>query len=230
MQTPTQVAHARLYPSLTNTSYLTLRSRRMIFSSWARLFADKSLTVLDVGGQYQPYRPLFAKNIHRYISVDLISTEFVTLLANAEALPFPPNTFDLVIATQVFEYFRDPVQTAKNIHAVLKPGGTFLGSFAACAPRFSRKERWRFTTLGLRQLFEPFATVEIVPELNTAESILRTVNIGTDAIVRHRLARGLHHVTLCPLLNLLGLVLQKLPLPPDDTFTTNFSVRAVKAT
>ena len=53
------IAHLRLYPSLTNPSYLVLRSRRLLFSNWTRTLGN-NLTVLDVGGRYQPYRPLLA--------------------------------------------------------------------------------------------------------------------------------------------------------------------------
>ena len=191
-------------------------------------FSGKSLTILDIGGRYQPYRPLFQSSA-RYIAVDLIHTKFVSVVANGEALPFAPATFDLVIATQVFEYFRDPVAAARGIHVALKPGGTLLGSFAGFAPRFSMEERWRFTSLGLQQIFEPFEIVEIVPELRSAESLIRTFNIATETFVRHRLARRLHRLTLCPVLNLIGLAAQKLSLMSGDQFTSNFSVKAVKA-
>jgi SAM-dependent methyltransferase len=228
MESLSKIAHRRLYPSLSDPSYLALRSRRLIFASWAGQFHGERLTVLDVGGRYQPYRPLFEGRIDRYVAVDLIKTEQVSVLADADNLPFASNTFDLVIATQVFEYFRDPCATAKQIHAVLKPGGVLLASFAACTPRFVDEERWRFTHSGLRLMLEPFETLAIVPELYSVGGLIRTVNVGLDTFVRYRSARLAYRLTVCSFLNLIGLGLEKLKLTSNDQFTTNYSVRAVK--
>ena len=224
-----QTAHRRLFPLLRDPVFLTLRSRRLIFSSWAQEFRGRRLTVLDIGGNYQPYRPLFDGAIDRYFSLDLIKTEFVNVVGDAETMPFASESFDLVIATQVFEYFRDPSATAKQVLRVLKPGGVLLASFAACTPRFVEDERWRFTPSGLRTILEPFATVEIIPELHSVAGLVRTVNLGLDAFVRYKTARLVYRLTLSPMLNLLGLALEGLNLTSNDQFATNFSVRAVKA-
>ena len=229
MESLSKIARRRLYPSLADPSYLTLRSRRLIFAGWAGQSACEHLNVLDVGGRYQPYRPLFGDKINRYYAVDLIKTEFVNVVADAETLPFASDTFDLVIATQVFEYFRNPRETARQICAVLKPGGVLLASFAACTPRFVDEERWRFTPSGLRLMLEPFASLEIVPELYSVGGLIRTVNQGMDTFVRYKAARWVYRRTVCAPLNLLGLGLEKLRLTSNDQFSPNFSVRAVKA-
>lgn len=229
MELLARTAHRRLYPSLADPNYLTLRSRRLRFAAWAHQFQGEPLTILDIGGRYQPYRPLFDGSIKHYFALDLIQTEFVNVVADAEAIPFPPATFDLVIATQVFEYLRDPVATAKQIHAVLNPGGVLLASFAACTPRFVDDELWRFTGSGLRLLMQPFQTVEIVPELHSVAGLIRTVNLGLDTFVRYEIARRAYRLTVCPVLNLVGLSLEALKLTANDQFTTNYSVRAEKA-
>ena len=113
-----ETAHQRLYPSLTGPSYLVLRSRKAIFSKWVSQFGRGNLRVLDIGGRYQPYRPLLGNRVEQYVAVDLIKTALVDVLADGEALPFAPNVFDLVIATQVLEYFREPSRGHKaNPHA-----------------------------------------------------------------------------------------------------------------
>jgi SAM-dependent methyltransferase len=229
MKSLSKTAHDRLYPSLSNPSFLPLRSRRLIFTSWARQFHNKRLIALDIGGRYQPYRPLFENCIDRYIEVDLIKTEFVNVVSDAEKLPFAPSSFDLVFATQVFEYFRKPSEAAMAVYDALKPGGVLLASFAGCTPRFVDDERWRFTPSGLRTTLEPFEEVEIVPELHSVAGLIRTVNLGLDTFVRYNSARRAYRLTICPVLNLLGLGLEGMNLTTNDQFTTNFSVRAVKA-
>src|SRR5205807_1681653 len=223
-----KIAHRRLYPSLTDPGYLTLRSRRLIFANWARQFQGEHVTVLDVGGRYQPYRPLFRDSIRHYYAVDLIKTEFVSVVADATNLPFARDSFDLVIATQVFEYVPDPGASVKQIHAVLKPGGVMLASFAAYAPRSGDEEHWRFTPSGFLRMLEPFGATEIVPELYSVGGLIRTVNSGLDVFVRYKSARRAYRLTVCPLLNLVGLGLEKLKPTSNHQFTTNYSVRAVK--
>jgi Methyltransferase domain len=229
MESLQQIANRRLHPSFWDPTFLTLRARRLIFTSWARELRDKRLTILDIGGRYQPYRSLFEGSIDHYFSVDLIKTESVSVVADAESLPFASSSFDLAIATQVFEYFRDPSGAARRVHDALKPGGILLASFAACTPRFVDDEHWRFTPSGLRLMLEPFATVEIVPELHSVAGLIRTLNLGMNTFVRYEIPRKVYRGTISPMLNLIGLGLEKMNLTTNDQFTTNYCVRATKA-
>jgi SAM-dependent methyltransferase len=221
-------ANRRLYPSLSDPSYLVLRSRRLIFTRWLKRFEGKNLIVLDIGGRYQPYRPLLDGRVDRYIAIDLIKTPLVTVVGNGEMLPFPPETFDMVIVTQVMDLFRDPLTAVRQIHAVLKPGGVLLASLVACAPRFVEEELWRFTRPGLSRMLAPFAQVEIVPELYSVSSVLRTINLATNVFLHYEAARAVFRRTVCPLINVLGLAMEGMRLTTNDQFTANYSVFAVK--
>jgi hypothetical protein len=59
--------------------------------------------------------------------------------------------------------------------------------------------------------------------------VFRTVNLAMDSFVRYQFARAIYRRTVCPVLNLLGLGLERLKLTSNDQFTANYSVRAVKA-
>ena len=48
------------------------------------------------------------------------------LAAPAEALPFPRQSFDTVVATLVLCSVEEPARALSEIHRVLRPGGTFL--------------------------------------------------------------------------------------------------------
>ncbi|PYV66747.1 MAG: hypothetical protein DMG97_28830, partial [Acidobacteria bacterium] len=76
-----KIEHQRLYPRLTDPNFLVLRSRRIIFQSWIKTISGNNLTILDVGGRYQPYRPLFGNRLGRYIACDLTQTELVDVIA-----------------------------------------------------------------------------------------------------------------------------------------------------
>ena len=53
--------------------------------------------------------------------------EFVELhLGNVEHLPFPDASFDLVISTSAFHYFRNPSHVLQGIKRVLKPHGQLV--------------------------------------------------------------------------------------------------------
>ena len=222
-----QVAHGRLYPSLTNPNYLVLRSRRLIFAPYLQSLPDR-LTVLDVGGRYQPYRPLLNGKTSKYFALDLNKTEFVTVVASAENIPFQDEIFDLVIATSVFEYIQNPFEAAKEIYRVLKPGGSLLVSVAATAPRFGDEERWRYMPLGLRTIFSLFSELRIVPEVFSLGGVCRLMNLGFHDFLKLRALKFAYELSLCPVINLLGLFLEKVRLTSNDKWAGNYTVIAVK--
>lgn len=61
----------------------------------------------------------------RVISMDILPTDNVDLVAEAEALPFASNTLDLVVSGAVFEHLYDPMQAIREVRRVLKEGGMF---------------------------------------------------------------------------------------------------------
>lgn len=48
------------------------------------------------------------------------------LLGDSETLPFSDNTFDVVYCNDSFHHYPAPMKVLKEVHRVLKPGGTFL--------------------------------------------------------------------------------------------------------
>lgn len=91
-------------------------------------------------------------------------------------LPFPDETFDLVIANQVFEHIDHPPGPLAEVDRVLKPGGLFLASFPAgdvwfeghvglYFPHFLRsrpKLQWRYLHL-MRKLGLGYYGEELTP-------------------------------------------------------------------
>jgi SAM-dependent methyltransferase len=184
--------------------------------------------VLDLGSRHQPYRPLLKNRGGQYVALDIRHSPGATVIADGQVLPFAPDSFDLVIATQVFEYFENPRAAAQQIFDVLRPGGTLMASVASFSPLFISLEQWRFLPRGIRSIFAPFKKLEVVPEVHDLGSFVRNVNVGLSVIFRPPGIRLLYRWLLCPMLNLVGLALEKLNLPSTDSLVCNFSIRAQK--
>lgn len=223
-----KTANARLHPSITDPNFLVLRSRRLIFEKWISQLEGEDLAILDVGGRYQPYRPLLETKASRYVACDVTRTELVDVVGNGESLPFAADTFDVVIATQVFDYFAQPHKAAEQIRAVLKPGAWLMMSVASVAPRFRDDEYWRFTPAGIREILSGFSRVTIVPELSSIGGVIRMMNLAANTFARSQSLRAFTSITVCPLLNLVGLGVEALRITHNDQFTPNYSVLAIK--
>jgi SAM-dependent methyltransferase len=222
------LARARLNPSLTNPNYLVLSRRQQLISNWVQKLPGQEWHVLDIGGRYQPYRPLVESKTKSYIALDIIRTPLVDVIGRGESLPFAKETFNLVIATQVFEYFPNPHLAAAEMHRILKSGGSLIMSVAAVAPRFVDEEHWRYLPAGLRSLLSMFSSVEIVPEVRSAGSFFRSLNLSFMLFAKNKwLQQGLRY-TLIPVLNVVGIQLEALLNNQNDQMAANYSVLARK--
>lgn len=223
-----KIADERLHPSLANPAYLVLRRRRLILNDWLNNLSGDHLTVLDVGGRYQPYRPLIENRVQRYVAFDVLRTELVDVVGSGERLPFKCDTFDLIIATGVFEYFAEPRVAAAEMHRVLKPRGHLMLSVGGFNPRFVDDEHWRFLPAGLRFTLSKFSRVTIVPEVTSVGGWLRINAHAVSSFARYEFLRQILHHTVVPVLNLAGLLLEGAGISKNDQMSSNFAALAQK--
>jgi len=223
-----KLAQRRLRPSITNPNYLVLRGRARLITKWIEQIPGNDLRVLDIGGRYQPYRPLLQHRVRQYVALDVVATRLVDAIGRGEQLPFRANTFDLVIATGVFEYFPKPHIAAEQVYDVLKPGGVLLMSVGAVSPRFVDDEHWRYMRSGLRSILTPFSQVEIVPEVSSLGGFCRLINAGLNIFAKYEFVRRSFSVTVFPLVNIAGLGLEKLSLTTNDQMAGNYCAMARK--
>jgi|SRR5579871_223921 len=223
-----RIAQSRLYPSITNPSYLVLRRRREILTRWIADLPGNKLMVLDVGGRYQPYRPLLRDRTSRYIALDVMRTAAVDAVGKGQQLPFRNDLFDLVLATSVFEYISDPFAAANEIYRVLKPGSHLIMSVASVYPRVGDEEYWRYLPAGIRAVLSPFAKVEVVPETASVGGFCRMTSASLSIMAKYHFVRTIVHRTAVPLLNLAGLALDRRSISTNDQIAGNFSALAQK--
>jgi SAM-dependent methyltransferase len=182
--------------------------------------------VLDVGGRIQPYRPLLAGRLKMYVAVDPQATGLLDVIAAGEQLPFAGGCFDLVICTQTLGYASDPFGVIGEIRRVLKHGGVLLLSVPALFP-CHHDERWRFLPDGLRVLLADFSHVEVEPEGHSFAGVMRTINVCLNIFIKRRIFRRVASGAVMPLINLAGIMLDRLSRG-NDQFTTNYSALAIK--
>ncbi|MBZ5704874.1 MAG: class I SAM-dependent methyltransferase [Acidobacteriia bacterium] len=218
----------RLYPSLTNPNWLVLRKRRELFRRWLEGLPELNLSVLDIGGRIQPYRPLMAGQERQYVAVDLRVTPLVDVVANAERLPLASESFDLVLCTQMLEYVPHPQQAILEIHRVLKPRGVLLLSVPTASLKDTDEDRWRFLPAGIRQLLSAFSEIELVAEGGSIAGLFRTVNVCLQLFARYRALRTVLSHTITPVLNLVGAGMEGLARSDNEAFAVNYSVLARK--
>jgi SAM-dependent methyltransferase len=223
-----QESEERLNPSITNPNWLVLRERRKLFQSWLAALPQQALSVLDIGGRLQPYRPLFEGRCQRYVAIDLRKSPLVDVMARGEQLPLKDDQFDVVLCTQMLEYVPEPSQVTREIHRVLKPGAVLLLSVPAIFPTDSEEDLWRFTPGSLRLLLGTFRNVEIRAEGSSIHGLFRTIAIWVACFARPAALATLLKFTLVPLLNVSAVCFAGAVPTTNDQFAPNFSVLARK--
>ncbi len=119
-------------------------------------------SVLVLGAGHDPYRHLLSA-ASSVLTTD-ISDEFGTIdqIADAHDLPFGDNSFDCVLAIEVFEHLAVPGKASDELLRVLKPGG--LGIVSTPFMFHVHGDPYDFSRLtksGLENLFQNAASVEV---------------------------------------------------------------------
>jgi ubiquinone/menaquinone biosynthesis C-methylase UbiE len=130
----------------------------------------KSGSVLDLGGgkRFQkwlaPYKSLFIEE--NYKTFDYDATTGADIVGDIHQIPLPDESFNAVICSSVLEHVKDPRQAVKEIHRILKPGGSAFVMVPSIYPYHSRPghypDYWRFFEDTIKDMFVDFTQLEIV--------------------------------------------------------------------
>jgi SAM-dependent methyltransferase len=99
-------------------------------------YLPKSALVLDLGGNRVSKRGLFDVEMHelRVVYANLSAAKQPHVQADASLLPFPAETFDAIICSELLEHVPDPRPVLEEIRRTLRPRGIVL----ICAPFLNR--------------------------------------------------------------------------------------------
>lgn len=111
--------------------------------------------VLDLGAGKAKYKEILRKNSTDYIACDVKKSKNIDMICDVADLTFPPELFDTVISTQVFEHIDNPFLVVREIKKVLKPGGHTIITAPFMVPFHpDPKDNFRFSKEGLEEIFK----------------------------------------------------------------------------
>ncbi len=124
-------------------------------SALALIRATKGLVLnLSAGGT--------AERFDNVVEAEAAIFGHTDLVADSHALPFIDEAFEVVIAMNAFEHYRDPAKAAAEIRRVLKPGGRVLIRTAFLQPQHEAPYHfYNATRFGVAEWFSAFETEQL---------------------------------------------------------------------
>jgi SAM-dependent methyltransferase len=204
-------------------------ARRGLHAGLAEFFPSLSGRVLDVGCGRKPYRALVPAA--EYIGAD-INSEVTRRLGVADViyegsrLPFDDGGFDGVLCSQVLEHSFEPDAFVREIHRVLRPGGTLvLATPFAWDEHEQPYDFGRYSSFGLKALLERNG-FEVVAQRKTCADFRAITQLWSGFLYkitrsRYRLLNAISQVLLIAPVNLMGGVLALILPRNDDLYLDN---------
>jgi len=131
--------------------------RRNLWNEVQKIAPAINGRVLDFGSGSKPYESLF--KCEAYIGVDVEvsghdhAKSKIDYFWNGKILPFPDNSFDAVLAFEVFEHVPNGTEMLGELRRVLKPGGRLIMSTPFMFGEHEAPYDFvRYTSFGLENL------------------------------------------------------------------------------
>lgn len=199
-----KINRQRLRPRIWDYSYLMLRKHLDVFRRFAGLLPPQGLRILDVGCGFKPWQPLVPEGT-QYFGVDYSPVwSSADALASGDALPFPDNSFDAIICSEVLEHTRYPEAVIRELRRVCRPGGLmYVTSPFAFVEHGAPYDFQRLTRYFYRDVFADDELVEFSETNSMVSTGLACINMAVESGPLF-MANGFKH-TLYALHNLAGL-------------------------
>jgi SAM-dependent methyltransferase len=156
-----EIRRSRRHPRVTQFDYLHVRRLVDDLADAVKRLPTEPRDVLDVYCGTRPYDDLFPAAA-RMVGFDVADRFGLADVVSSEFLPFPGESFDVVLCTQAFYYIPEPSEAVEEIRRVLRPGGTVLITVPVVWEYDTRTIEHRYTEPGLARLFAGWEEVWIV--------------------------------------------------------------------
>lgn len=130
-----------------------------------------------------------AKNVksiytNNAIHLDIHAKNQTDIVADGYRLPFPDNTFNLIVAQATMKHMANPKKFLKEVYRVLDNKGVFYSEYAY----FLMFHRWpgdyfRFTPLGIKELLKDFKVIEMGPNRGPSYVIVEVLSIYIGSLL-----------------------------------------------
>lgn len=128
-----------------------LHIRQFLMDYFAENSGKSFHTIIDLGCGKQPYRQFYEKLSKTIIAADIDQNENVSVLLEADRLPFIEESIDLVLFTEVIEHVSNPQLTLKEIARVLRVNGLLIITWPLFYPLHDfPKDFYRLTEFGMQ--------------------------------------------------------------------------------
>lgn len=125
------------------------------------------------------------------VQTDVAFAPHVDAIADAHDLPFPEESFDLVIAVAVLEHVADPQRCVAEFRRVLAPGGFVHAVTPFLQPvHMGAYDFTRFTPIGHRRLFRDFDEIAAGVAMGSGSVAAWSLRSILLAVSSHRLWRA----------------------------------------
>ncbi len=145
----------------------TLRDK--LLGNYFRNAGNKDI-LLDLGCGPRPYLSLYKPFYTKTIGADLPDSPFpksgIDIYCSATSIPLESNSIDTVLSTEVMHDMSEPRLMLREIHRILKPGGSVVLTTPFVVPTVDGVyDHYRYTEQGLRYLYEAegFQVQQIIP-------------------------------------------------------------------
>lgn len=120
----------------------------------------------DVNGSLRP--TIEAYGPHEYVGVDIVPGPGVDLVCDAGNLveQFGPESFDVVVATELLEHVRDWRAAVSNLKRVCRPGGILVATTRSIGFPYHAHpaDHWRYEVDDFRTIFDDLGIVALEPD------------------------------------------------------------------
>lgn len=198
-----QAVHKDFNPKIYNTVYLTRKKLLEGISKYAHLLKGR---MLDFGCGSKPYKALI--HADEYVGLDFEgqghdhANEQIDFFYDGKKFPFPDESFDSALSSEVFEHVFNLEQIIPELHRVLKKGAVVL---ITCPFAISEHEApndfARYTSFAIKHLME-----------KNGFKVLAYEKLGNSIETITQLKLGYYAINLYPKLKKIPLLYKALSL------------------
>jgi SAM-dependent methyltransferase len=203
-------------------------ARRGLLKSIKELGKEITGKTLDVGCGTKPYKKFF--NSLEYIGLEIETTmnrsiKQADYFYDSKKFPFGAAEFDSIVTNQVLEHVFNPDEFLSEINRVLKINGKLLITVPFVWDEHEQPYDYaRYSSFGLKSLLEKhgFEIIKHHKSVNDFGAVIQLMNAYIYKMThRYTIIRQIIKLTICALINMLGIIISSVLPKNDDLYLDN---------